>query len=125
MRTVSAFAIAFALFLAGFVLHIVGGATETDWLFLFAVVVIFVTATGFPATVMAFADVAVRSRAGLAVLGVAFACGYGLTLATLWAANDRSFAAWQFPAAALMVAAVSVLKLGLDLLGGGRTLRRA
>lgn len=125
MRIVSAFAIAFGLFLAGFVLHIVGGATETDWLFQFAVVVVFVTAMGFPATVMALADVELRTRQGQIVLATAFACGYALTLATLWAANDRSFAAWQYPAAALMVAVVSGLKLGLDRLGGGRVLRRA
>lgn len=125
MRTVSAFAIALGLFLAGFVLHIVGGATDTDWLFQFAVVIVFVTATGFPATVLAFADVDVRTRDGLLVLGAALACGYALTLGTLWAASDRSFAPWHFPAAALLVAAVSGLKLGLDLLGGGRTLRRA
>jgi cation transport ATPase len=125
MRIVSAFAIASGLFLTGFFLHIVGGATDTDWLFQFAVVMIVVTATGFPATVMAFADLHVRSSGGRRVMALAFACGYALTLATLWAASDRSSAAWQFPAAAVMVIVVSGLKLGLDLVGGGRSLRRA
>ena len=125
MRIILAFAIAFGLFLAGFVLHIVGGATDADWLFQFAVVTVFVTAMGFPATVLAFADVDVRTRGGLLVLGSAFGCGYALTLATLWAASDRSFAAWQFPTAAALVAVVSGVKLGLDLVGGGRALRRA
>ena len=125
MRVVSAFAIAFGLFVTGFVLHIVGGATETDWLFQSAEVVVFLTATGFPATAVALADVGLRTRKGQIVLAVAFACGYALTLATLWAANGRSFAAWEFPAAAILVAVVSGVKLGLDLLGGGRVLRRA
>ena len=125
MRILSAFAIAFGLFLAGFVLHIVGGATETDWLFQFAVVVVFVTAMGFPATVMSLADLELRTRQGQTVLAVAFAGGYALTLATWWAASDRAFAAWQFPAAAVLVAVVSGAKLGLDLIGGGRALRRA
>lgn len=122
MRIVTAFAIAAGLFLAGFILHIIAGAADLGGLFLFAVVWIFVAALGFPATVLMFAGVDIRSREGLAVLGTAFVCGYGLTLATLWASNDRAFEAWQFPAAALLVVGLSGLKLGLDLLRGGRTL---
>ena len=124
MRVITAFAIAFGLFAAAFVLHIVGGATETDWLFQFAVVLIFVMAMGFPATVLAFSEVDLRSRAGQVVLAVAFACGYALTLATLWAADDRSFAAWQFPTAAALVLVVSGLKLLPDVVGGLRSLRQ-
>lgn len=124
MRIASAFLIAFGLFLAGFAGHIIAGATDQDGLFLFAVVWIFVTALGFPATVMMFAGTDLRTRQGLLVLAAAFACGYALTLGTLWAANDRSFAAWHFPVAALLVAVVSGLKLGLDLLSGGSLLRR-
>jgi hypothetical protein len=88
------------LFLAGFVLHIIAGASDLGGVFLFAVVWIFVAALGFPATVLMFADVNIRSREGLLVLGAAFLCGYLLTLGTLWASNDRTFAPWQFPAAA-------------------------
>ncbi|MEX1104382.1 MAG: hypothetical protein WED87_09035 [Dehalococcoidia bacterium] len=123
MRILTAFAIAFGLFAAGFVLHIVGGAADIEGLFQFAVVWIFVSALGFPATVLTFAGVELRSRQGLLVLGGAFLGGFALTVGTLWAANDRTFAPWQFPAAAILVGAVSGLKLGLDALGGGRTLR--
>ncbi|MEX0782735.1 MAG: hypothetical protein WD557_08800 [Dehalococcoidia bacterium] len=123
MRILTAFAIAFGLFAAGFVLHIVGGAADIEGLFQFAVVWIFVSALGFPATVLTFAGVELRSRHGLLVLGGAFLGGFALTVGTLWAANDRTFAPWQFPAAAILVGAVSALKLGLDALGGGRTLR--
>ena len=122
MRIVTAFVIAFGLFLAGFALHIVAGAADMGGLFLFAVVWIFVAALGFPATVLMFAGVDIRSREGLLVLGAAFLCGYVLTLGTLWASNDRTFAAWQFPAAAVLLAGLSGLKLGLDLLRGGNTL---
>jgi len=124
MRTLSAFAIAFALFAAAFVLHIAGGASDTDWLFQFAVVLIFVTAMGFPGTVLAFADVELRSSAGRMILVAAFACGYALTLATLWAATDRSFQPWQFPLAALLVVVVSGIKLVPDLVANLRALRQ-
>jgi hypothetical protein len=124
MRIISAFAIAFGLFLAGFVLHIIAGAAELDGLFLFAVVWIFVAALGFPATVVTFAGIDIRSREGLLVVSAASLCGYLLTLGTLWAANDRAFSTWQFPAAAILVAGVSGLKLGLDLLRDGGLLSR-
>jgi hypothetical protein len=124
MRILTAFAIAFGLFLGGFVLHIIAGAADMGGLFLFAVVWIFVAALGFPATVLMFAGVDIRTREGLFVVGAAFLCGYLLTLGTLWASNDRTFAAWQFPAAAILVAGLSGLKLGLDLARGGGTLFR-
>jgi hypothetical protein len=123
MRILVAFAVAFGLFAAGFVLHIVGGAADIEGLFQFAVVWIFVSALGFPATVLTFAGVDLRTRQGLLVFGAAFLVGFALTVGTLWAATDRTFAPWQFPAAAILVGAVSALKLGLDALGGGRALR--
>ncbi len=123
MRILVAFAVAFGLFAAGFVLHVVGGAADIEGLFQFAVVWIVISALGFPATVLTFAGVDLRTRQGLLVLGAAFLGGLALTVGFLWAMNDRAFAPWQFPAAAILVGAVSALKLGLDALGGGRTLR--
>ena len=41
--------IAFVLFAASFALHIVAGAMDQGWLFAIAVVLIYISATGFPA----------------------------------------------------------------------------
>lgn len=93
---------ALGLFLASFALHIVGGATDQDWLFAVAVGLIFFFATGFVwvATVLARTRIRDAHRNFLiASFGIALA----LTGATLWAASDRSFEAWHAPAAPVLV----------------------
>lgn len=105
---------AFVLFVAAFALHVVGGATDQGWLFAIAVGLIFLTATGFPAIAVLLSGEFYGSRLRAAkVLAVGFVAGTGLTLGALWAANDRSFAAWQFGVAPALVIVVSAVLLVL------------
>ena len=107
MAVVWGLLIAFGLFAAGFALHIVGGATDQWWLFGIAVVWIFLTATGYPAIAAHASGVRPGTRAFWTVVGVGGVIGYALTMGALWAANDRSFAASQWPLAAALVVGVS------------------
>lgn len=114
MAVVRGIGITLALFVASFVLHIIGGATNQGWLFGIAVALIFVTATGFPVVALWMGEMrSVRSDAGAATLAVGGAFGYGLTVGALWAANGRAFAWWEFPLAAVLVVAMSVALLGV------------
>lgn len=101
------FVLTFGLFAAAFALHIVGGATDQGWLFVTAVVLIFVTAAGFPAIMHAFAGRRARTRQGRPLWIVGTVAGVILTASALWAANDRSMAWWLVPAGAACVAIVS------------------
>ncbi|HEY4669946.1 MAG TPA: hypothetical protein VIH05_09245 [Tepidiformaceae bacterium] len=114
MAVVRGLALALAFFAASFVLHIVGGATDQSWLFAMAVVLIFLSATGFPAFAAFFGRT--MDRALLAIGGVA---GVVLTAGALWAANDRSFAWWHAPLAVALVGVVSYVLLA----GQQRTVR--
>ncbi len=103
MKVVRGLVLAFGLFAAAFVLHIVGGATDQGWLFAIAVVLIFAMAVLFPAIAVALA----RSPSGnerrvTAALGAL--AGIALTASALWAANDRTMAWWTVPVAAIAVA---------------------
>lgn len=101
------FALALGLFAAFFALHIVGGATDQGWLFATAVALIFLTATGFPAIMHAFAGRRARMRHARALWLVGGIAGVALTSSALWAANDRTIAWWQAPAALLLVGVIS------------------
>ena len=92
--------LAATLFAACFALHVVGGATDQDWLFGLAVVLIYITASGFGAIAWLLAG---RGR-GPGVLAAGVAIGVILTTSALRAANDRNFEVWQPPLAVAMVA---------------------
>ncbi len=114
MAVVRGLVLALAFFAASFVLHIVGGATDQSWLFAMAVVLIFLSATGFPAFAAFFGR-----TTDSALLAIGSVVGVVLTAGALWAANDRSFAWWHAPAAVGLVAAVSYVLLA----GQQRTVR--
>ena len=125
MAALRGLGIAFALFAAAFVLHIIGGATDQGWLFAIAVALIFVTATAFPAMAMWLAGLQhERTLEARFTLVAGWTIGVGLTIAALWAANGRAFAWWQFPLAPAMVGAVS-LRLGLGMRRPARPLSRS
>jgi hypothetical protein len=112
MQAVKGIGLSLALFAFAFALHIVGGALDWAWLFGFAVALIFLVATGFPAFALWIAglkypggDLARRTY----VIGTMIAMG--LTLGTLWAANDRSFGAITFVLTPILVAVMSSLLL--------------
>ncbi|HMO53908.1 MAG TPA: hypothetical protein PJ994_05340 [Tepidiformaceae bacterium] len=108
MDSVRGIAIALVLFAFAFGLHIVGGALEWAWLFGFAVALIFLVATGFPAFALWFAGLKYpggpRARQTY-VVGTIIAMG--LTLGALWAANDRTFGTFTFVLTPILVAVVS------------------
>jgi hypothetical protein len=108
MRTLIGNVGAFVLFAAFFALHIVGGASDQGWLFNLAVVLILLTATGFPVV----ASLLARSR-DRATLALGFVVGSFLTGGALWAANDRSMAWWIVPVAPARVALVCGVGLWL------------
>lgn len=100
----------FLCFAAAFALHIVGGATDQDWLFAIAVGLIFLIATGYSGFALWFAGLAYGGNRAASVTdllgGVA---GSALTIGALWAANDRAFEVWHFAAAPLIESAVSAV----------------
>ena len=103
-------ALTFLAFAAAFVLHIIGGATNQDWLFALAVVLIVVIATGFSGWALWFAGLADSgSRAAMLTDLLGGIAGSVLTVGVVWAANDRTFEAWHFLAAPLIECAVSAL----------------
>lgn len=104
MRQARALAITLGIFAFSFALHIVGGATDQGWLFALAVGLIYVSASGFGAIAWILAGAA-RNDRGTPALGSVAATV--LTASALWAANDRSFAAWHVPAAIALVATTS------------------
>jgi hypothetical protein len=114
MAVVRGIGLALAIFVASFVLHIVGGATDQGWLFAIAVALIFVTATGFPVVALWLGEMrSVRSSQGRLTVAIGGAVGYCLTVGTLWAANGRAFAWWEFPLAIVLVGAMSLALLGI------------
>jgi ABC-type multidrug transport system permease subunit len=102
--------LALILFAAFFVLHIVAGAADQGWLFAIAVVLIAVTAGGFPLLVAVAARARSTAELRLTVLPAAV-IGAGLTAGVFWAANDRAWAWWHWPAAITIAGAVSVWTL--------------
>jgi len=110
MQVVRGLALTFLAFAAAFVLHIIGGATNQDWLFAFAVVLIIIIATGFSGWALWFAGLADSgSRAAMVTDLLGGIAGSLLTIGVLWAANGRSFEAWHFLAAPLIECGVSAL----------------
>jgi heme/copper-type cytochrome/quinol oxidase subunit 4 len=104
--------ITFVAFALAFGLHIVGGATDQGWLFAIAVGLIFAIATGFPAIALWLSGLAYQgSDEAKFTYTTGIAIGTGLTLGALWAANEREFAWWHFPASILLVASVSAVIL--------------
>ncbi len=116
--------IALVLFAASFALHIVAGAMDLGWLFAIAVVLIYISATGFPAIAAWTSRVSsARARWLAVVVGVPFALLF--TGGALWAANGRAMAWWVPPAAIVLVAVGtgSILAIRSALVmrrGGGR-----
>jgi len=114
MSAVRGIGITLVIFLASFVLHIVGGATNQGWLFAIAVVLIFLTATGFPVISLWMGELrSVRSREGRMVAVAGGLIGFGFTWAALWAANGRSMAWWEPPLAIVLVGAMSFVLLAI------------
>jgi len=100
--------IAFVAFAAAFALHIVAGALDQGWLFAIAVVLIFALAAGFPVLSMFLG----RPRSGWETQAILVIGGAGclvLTAGTLWAANDRAWAWWTWPASAAIAAVTTVV----------------
>jgi hypothetical protein len=113
VRYLRGLGIAFGVFAVSFVLHIVGGASNQDWLFGTAVALIYLSATGFGV----IAWLAAGARANDRVLfSLGMIAGFGLTMSALWAANDRTFAAWQVPLGAALVLTTSALLYGVLML---------
>lgn len=111
--------IAFVLFATAFALHIVGGATDQEWLFALAVALIAVCAAGFPVIAVAFSGASSGPvRALTAAIGGA--AGAALTASALWAAEGRAWAWWHIPAAL----AVAMAATAIALRGGIVTRRR-
>jgi hypothetical protein len=104
MRYLAGLVGAFVVFLACFALHIVGGATNQDWLFAIAVVLIYLSAAGYPAIAWLLGGQP-SGRPYLVAPGAII--GLALTTAALRAANDRTFAWWQLPVALAAVIAMS------------------
>ena len=91
MRSARGIVFALLLFLAAFALHIVGGATDQDWLFAIAVVLIFVVASSF-AFIAALLEGTPLREAKRPFFVTSIAIALVLTEATLWAAR---FGAWR------------------------------
>jgi hypothetical protein len=106
MAIIRGLALAFIFFAGSFALHIVGGATDQAWLFAMAVVLIFLSATGFPAFAAFFGRTMHR-----VLLGAGGLIGVVLTGSALWAANDRAFAWWHVPVSIALVGVVSYVLL--------------
>ncbi|MBK6662061.1 MAG: hypothetical protein IPG47_04675 [Thermoflexaceae bacterium] len=117
--------IAFVLFAASFALHIVAGAMDQGWLFAIAVVLIYISATGFPAIAAWTSRVSsARARWLAVIVGVPFALLF--TGGALWAANGRAMAWWVPPAAIVLISVGtgSILAIRSALVlrrGGGRS----
>ena len=106
MRVVAGLGGTLALFAASFALHIVGGATDQGWLFATAVVLIYLSAAGFPAIALLVGRPE-RRRERMVLLALATSAGLALTAGALWAANDRAWAWWQLPLTPALVIAMS------------------
>ena len=127
MAAVRGLVLAFGVFAVCFALHIVGGASDQQWLFNIAVALIFLSASGFPVLALLLAGRPVGTDRNLALNG-GFAIGTVLTASALWAANGRTFAWWEIPAGAaavIGVSAVLVAVLRLWPAGGAPRRRRA
>ncbi len=111
MQTLKGLGGAFLIFAACFALHIVGGATDQDWLFAIAVVLIYLTASGFPAIAWLLSG---RPASDRTLLVAGAAIGFVLTVAALRAANDRTFAWWQPPLAMVAVIVTSAVIVAVD-----------
>ncbi len=112
MRTLKGLGGASLIFAVCFALHIVGGATDQGWLFALAVVLIYVTASGFPAIAWLLGG---RPAADRRLLAGGALVGFVLTVAALRAANDRTFAWWQPPVAMVAVIVTSAVIVAVDM----------
>ena len=108
MRMVFGLVVAFGVFAVCFALHIVGGATDQGWLFGAAVVLIFVTAAGYPAIALGASGLGIETREGRWTLLAGMVVGDLLTTSALWAAAGRSLVWWQPFVAAVIVGVVSM-----------------
>jgi hypothetical protein len=106
VRYLIGLASAFVVFVASFALHIAGGASDQDWLFAIAVVLIYISAAGYPAIAWLLGG---RPSGRPYLVSPGAVIGFALTLAALRAANDRTFAWWQVPVAVAAVLATSFL----------------
>jgi|GEM_PF-3373812 len=122
-RALRGLVLTFVCFAAAFALHVVAGATDQGWLFAIAVGLIFLIATGYSGFALWFAGLAYAGNRAASLTDLAGGViGSVLTLGALWAANDRSFATWQFAAAPLLEAGVSgVVVFAVVRLGWART----
>lgn len=112
MAAVKGIGLSLALFAFAFALHIVGGALDWAWLFGFAVALIFLVATGFPAFALWIAGLKYPGgELARKTYVISTIIAMGLTLGTLWAANDRSFGPLTFVLTPILVAVVSSLLL--------------
>ena len=112
IQAIKGLVLTFGAFAFAFALHIVGGATDQGWLFAIAVGLIYIIATGFPAIALWVSGLTYKgSEAAKFTYTAGVIAGTGLTLGALWATNERSFAAWHFPASIVLVAVVSSLIL--------------
>lgn len=112
LQAVKGLVVTFVAFACAFALHIVGGASGQGWLFAIAVALIYAIATGFPAIALWVSGLAYKgSEPAKFTYTAGVIIGTGLTLGALWATNDRSFAAWHFPASIVLVAIVSAVVL--------------
>jgi hypothetical protein len=104
MRALRGFLLASGLFAGAFVLHIVAGALDLDWLFALAVALIFASAALFPLVALVLAG---RPSGGARRVLLLAGCvaGIGLTAAALWAANGRAIDWWTVPLAFALVLA--------------------
>lgn len=118
MRITRGLAIALALFVGSFALHIIGGATDQRWLFAIAVGLIYLTATGFPAIALVSSGLKRDGHGGNLVLGLGALAGVGFTIGALWAANGRGFAWWVFVLAPVLVLFTSASLLALRRFAG-------
>ncbi len=109
MHTARGIALAFGLFALSFALHVIGGRLDQDWLFTLAVALIYVFATGFGVVAWIGAGARSGDRLTLFLGGLA---AVALTVSALWAANDRSFAWWQWPLAPVLTLISSVALYG-------------
>lgn len=113
MAIVRGLGIAFGIFALSFALHIVGGASDQEWLFALAVALIYFSATGLPVIAAVAAGRSAAPFGGAALLVPAGLLGVVFTGGALWAVNGRTAAWWQPPVAVLLVGVMSAVGFAL------------
>jgi hypothetical protein len=107
MATLRGTVLAFGLFAGSFALHVVAGATDQDWLFAAAVVLIYLSATGFAGIAALLTGWDRGDVSGDTVLVAWGVIGVAFTSGALWAANGRAFAWWEVPLALVLETVIS------------------